>query len=359
MEVALYLHIPFCDSKCGYCAFNSTTHQNHLKTVYMEALHKHLLHQIQHLQITKFSSVYIGGGTPSVINSKLYEPIFHILQPYLPKDSEINIEANPNSLTLQWLRDLKSFGINRLSLGVQSFFDKKLQFLERIHQRDCIPKAFEIIQKAGIENISLDLIYGTPFCTKEVLELELTQASQMPINHLSAYQLSIDEGSRFFLQNKQEREGEFEGFSSMGHFIKSYLQSCGFYQYEVSNYARDYRSKHNLSYWERKPYLGVGAGAVSCINNIRSYTQKDIKTYIQTLEKNQEKENKEILSPQDIELETLFLGFRSCVGVAKEKITNQENLKILLEESKVEKRNNKIYAKDYFLSDSLVLFLQD
>ncbi|WP_104722354.1 radical SAM family heme chaperone HemW [Helicobacter mesocricetorum] len=358
MKVALYLHIPFCDSKCGYCAFNSTTHQNHLKIPYMEALHKHLLHQIQALQISKFSSVYIGGGTPNVINSNFYKPIFDTLQPYLPKDTEINTEANPNSLTLQWLRDLKDFGINRLSLGVQSFFTKKLQFLERIHQSDCIPKAFDLIQKAGIENVSLDLIYGTPFCTKEILELELAQASQMPINHLSAYQLSIDEGSRFFLQNKQEREGEFEGFPSMGHFIKSHLESYGFYQYEVSNYSKGYRSKHNLSYWERKPYLGIGAGAVSCINNTRSYAQKDLKAYIQTCKENKE-EKREILSPQDIELETLFLGFRSCVGVETKKITNQTNLKILLEENKVEKRGNTIYAKDYFLSDSLVLFLQD
>lgn len=357
MEVALYLHIPFCDSKCGYCAFNSATNQNHLKTAYMEALHKHLQRQIQYLQISQFSSVYIGGGTPNVIDSSFYKPIFETLQPYISNNSEVNIEANPNSLTLQWLKRLKSLGVNRLSLGVQSFFDKKLQFLERIHQKDCIVKAFEIIQQAKIENVSLDLIYGTPFCTKEILELELAQASQMPINHLSAYQLSIDEGSKFFLQNKQEREGEFEGFPSMGHFIRSYLQSCGFYQYEVSNYARDYRCKHNLNYWERKPYLGIGAGAVSCINNIRSYTQKDIKTYIQ--EKNQDKESKEILSPQDIELETLFLGFRSCVGVAEKKITQTKHLKILLEEKKVEKRGDKIYAKDYFLSDSLALFLQD
>ncbi|TLE15830.1 coproporphyrinogen III oxidase family protein [Helicobacter apodemus] len=357
MEVALYLHIPFCDSKCGYCAFNSATNQNHLKTSYMEALHKHLQRQIQYLQISQFSSVYIGGGTPNVIDSGFYKPIFETLQPYISNNSEVNIEANPNSLTLQWLKSLKSLGVNRLSLGVQSFFDKKLQFLERIHQKDCIAKAFEVIQQAKIENVSLDLIYGTPFCTKEILELELAQASQMPINHLSAYQLSIDEGSKFFLQNKQEREGDFEEFPSMGHFIKSYLQSCGFYQYEVSNYARDYRCKHNLNYWERKPYLGVGAGAVSCINDIRSYTQKDIKTYIQ--EKNQDKESKEVLSPQDIELETLFLGFRSCVGVAEKKITQTKHLKILLEEKKVEKRGDKIYAKDYFLSDSLALFLQD
>ncbi len=320
----------------------------------MEALHTHLLQKIQHLNISAFSSVYIGGGTPNVVDSPFYKAIFHTLQPYLQTKSEINIEANPNSLNLQWLKDLKSFGVNRLSLGVQSFFDKKLKFLERTHQKDSIPKAFDIIQKAGIENISLDLIYGTPFCTKEILELELQKASQMPINHLSTYQLSIDEGSKFFLKNKQELEGEFESFPSMGHFIKSSLYSFGFTQYEVSNYARDYRCKHNISYWERKPYLGVGAGAVSCINNIRSYGEKDIQSYIQTL-----KESKETLSPQDIELETLFLGFRSCVGVAEENITNQTKLQILLEEKKVEKRGNILYAKDYFLSDSLVLFLQD
>ena len=153
MEVALYLHIPFCDSKCGYCAFNSATNQNHLKTSYMEALHKHLQRQIQYLQISQFSSVYIGGGTPNVIDSGFYKPIFETLQPYISNNSEVNIEANPNSLTLQWLKSLKSLGVNRLRIEVKSFFDKKLQFLERIHQKDCIAKAFEVIKQAKVEKI--------------------------------------------------------------------------------------------------------------------------------------------------------------------------------------------------------------
>ncbi|MDE5591964.1 MAG: radical SAM family heme chaperone HemW [Helicobacter sp.] len=352
MKIALYLHIPFCDSKCGYCAFNSTTNQNYLKDLYMQTLHQHLKLKIEHLGISEFSSVYIGGGTPSVIEARLYEDIFRTITPYLSKNAEINIEANPDSISLEWLLALKDFGVNRLSLGVQSFFKEKLIFLERSHRKDSVFKAVDSALKVGLKNINIDLIYNTPLCTQKLIEQEIYQASQMPINHLSAYQLSIDEGSRFFTQNKQEKKDEFEPFSSIGHFIKSCLHSHGFKQYEVSNYSRGYCSKHNLAYWKQKPYLGIGAGGVSFINQTRFYTPNNIQTYIQNFH-----ETQEFLSKEDIELETLFLGLRSCIGVFEENISNKEKLEILLQENHVKSQKGKIYAQDYFLADEIALFL--
>ncbi|EES90192.1 radical SAM family heme chaperone HemW [Helicobacter canadensis] len=352
MEVAVYLHIPFCDSKCGYCAFNSKTNKNHLKEQYMQTLVRDLQNKLLHFGVSKVTSLYIGGGTPSVVESRQYRSIFKILEPYFTQDIEINIEANPNSLSLEWIRELKQMGVNRLSLGVQSFFVDKLRFLERNHRVDSVFEAIDNATKVGLENLSIDLIYGTPFCNQDLLKQEIQMASKLPINHISAYQLSIDEGSRFFTQKKQEFSGEFAGFASMGHFVREELRQAGFLQYEVSNYSRGYQSKHNLAYWEQKDYLGVGAGGVGCIAGVRSYGVCGIEDYLKGAEYTQE-----TLSQRDLDLEHLFLGFRSCIGVLEDRITKKKELEILLKEKKVEKRAGRIYAKDYFLGDELALFL--
>lgn len=348
----MYLHIPFCDSKCGYCAFNSKTNKNHLKTQYMQVLAENLQQKLLEYGVCRVVSLYIGGGTPSVVESQQYRKIFGILEPYLAENAEVNIEANPNSLTLEWIRDLKQMGVNRLSLGVQSFFAEKLRFLERTHRQDSVFLAVDNAIKVGLENLSIDLIYGTPFCNGELLEQEVQMASKLPINHISAYQLSIDEGSRFFTQQKGEFCGEFGGFVSMGHFVKDRLEGAGFLQYEVSNYARPYRSRHNLGYWEQRDYLGLGAGGVGCVGGVRSYGACEIEAYLGGAE-----EKREVLSQADLDLEHLFLGFRSCVGVLEERISKKRELEVLLRENKVERRGDRIYAVDYFLGDELALFL--
>lgn len=316
-------------------------------------IHK-LLEENQSLQIT---SVYIGGGTPNSVESRAYSSLFTEFSPYLAPQAEISIEANPNSLSLEWLQTLHGLGVNRLSLGAQSFEDSKLVFLERHHRKDSIFYAIEMALKAGLENLSMDLIYGTPLCNASLITQELETACALPLNHLSAYQLSIDEGSRFYankesLGNLRDFEGEFEGFLSIGHFIKSYLQTKGFVQYEVSNYAKTSPSYHNLRYWEGKEYLGIGAGAVGYQGGVRTSMPKSIEKFLLGFY-----EEKEILSAQNQLLEHLFLGFRSCVGVEKEKIPNMRNLKILLEENKVEQNGERIYAKDYFLGDEIALFV--
>lgn len=316
-------------------------------------IHK-LLEENQSLQIT---SVYIGGGTPNSVESRAYSSLFTEFSLYLAPQAEISIEANPNSLSLEWLQTLQGLGVNRLSLGAQSFEDSKLAFLERHHRKDSIFYAIEMALKAGLENLSMDLIYGTPLCNASLITQELETACALPLSHLSAYQLSIDEGSRFYankesLGNLRDFDGKFEGFLSIGHFIKSYLQTKGFVQYEVSNYAKTSPSYHNLRYWEGKEYLGIGAGAVGYQGGVRTSMPKSIEKFLLGFY-----EKKEILSAQNQLLEHLFLGFRSCVGVEKEKIPNMRNLKILLEENKVEQNGERIYAKDYFLGDEIALFV--
>lgn len=364
LKISLYLHIPFCNSKCGYCAFNSQTDKNHLKMPYMEALAKYVSYKLKNLvdkyQCLQITSVYIGGGTPNLIESRAYELVFAEFLPFLQPQAEISIEANPNALSLEWLNTLKSLGVNRLSLGVQSFDDTKLAFLERDHKKDSAYRAIEMAFQAGLENLNIDFIYGTPLCSAKLLENELKLACALPLSHLSAYHLSLDEGSRFY-QKQQEKFGgalignsdkEFEGFLSIGHFVSSYLQEAGFKQYEVSNYTKSKPSLHNLGYWSGKDYLGIGAGAVGTLADVRTTMPKSIEKFLLRFS-----EEEEFLSPQDQLLEHLFLGFRSCVGVAIERIPNAQNLAILLESGKVRKCGKRVYAQDYFLGDEIALFV--
>lgn len=314
---------------------------------------KHLLDKYQHLQIT---SVYIGGGTPNLIDSSAYKSVFAEFSSFLQPQAEISIEANPNSLSLEWLNTLKGLGVNRLSLGVQSFDDTKLAFLERDHQKDSVYRSVERAFQAGLENLNIDFIYGTPLCSAKLLEHELKLACALPLSHISAYHLSLDEGSQFY-QKQQEKlvrnsDKEFEGFLSIGHFVSAYLQEEGFAQYEVSNYTKHKPSLHNLGYWSGKDYLGIGAGAVGTLAGVRTTMPKSIEKFLLGFS-----EEEEILSPQDQLLEHLFLGFRSCVGVALERIPNTQNLTILLEAEKVKKYNKRVYAQDYFLGDEIALFV--
>ncbi|WP_290882943.1 radical SAM family heme chaperone HemW [Helicobacter sp.] len=364
LEISLYLHIPFCNSKCGYCAFNSQTDKNHLKTSYMEALAKYVSYKLKNLvdkyKCLEITSVYIGGGTPNLIDFSAYALVFAEFSSFLQPQAEISIEANPNSLSLEWLNTLKSLGVNRLSLGVQSFDDTKLAFLERDHKKDSVYRAVEMAFRVGLENLNIDFIYGTPLCSANLLESELKLACALPLSHISAYHLSLDEGSRFY-QKQQKKFGnslikdsdkEFEGFLSIGHFVSSYLQEAGFAQYEVSNYTKHKPSLHNLGYWSGKGYLGIGAGAVGTLAGVRTTMPKSIEKFLLGFS-----EEEEILSPQDQLLEHLFLGFRSCVGVAIERIPNAQNLAILLEAGKVRKCDKRVYAQDYFLGDAIALFV--
>lgn len=357
-NLSLYLHIPFCDSKCGYCAFNSKINKNHLQSIYMQKLAVYLRDKLKNLQQkckVQIASVYIGGGTPSVVESHLYADVFKEFLPFLENGAEISIEANPNHLSLDWLRAMRAFGVNRLSLGVQSFNRQKLAFLEREHRNENTFLAIDYAQKAGFENLSIDLIYGTPLCDEALLEQELKTALELPLSHISAYHLSLDPGSRFYRQKEQvyvesqkRFEGEFGGFLSIGHFIKAHLEK--FLHYEVSNYGKI--STHNLHYWKEGDYIGIGAGAVGCIGGVRTSMPKSIERFLEGFS-----EQKEILTQEDRELEHLFLGFRSCVGVERKKILNQKHLEILLQEGILFQKDERVFAKDYFLGDEIALFL--
>ncbi len=338
------MHIPFCDSKCHYCNFNSFTKNHHLKQPYMQALQKQLLYELQRLAIKKHSltSLYIGGGTPSTIEAKYYEPIFALLLSYLQKDAEITVEANPNSATKEWLAALKELGANRISFGVQSFDNHKLKFLGRAHTPSQATKAVENAFSVGFANISIDLIYDCSIDTKELLAKDIKIATSLPINHISTYSLIIEPNTPF--EGKAYKKND----ERLDYFLKELIP---FEQYEVSNYG-SYRSTHNMGYWRLLPYIGVGAGAVGFWANRRYYPPKDLLSYMQDpLQK-----EIELVSEEDIRTEKIFLGLRSCIGVQKS-LLDPQKIALLLEAEKITQDAERIYNKNYFIADEIALFL--
>ena len=350
----LYIHIPFCDSKCHYCAFCSYSSLHHLKENYIKALIVELKYRLKNKK-TKLKSIFIGGGTPSVIDTKSYKQLFEILKPYLSNNIEITCEANPNSATNSWLKGMFNLGVNRISFGVQSFNDKKLKFLGRNHTSQMAINSIKTAYEIGFKNINCDIIYDTILDDKKLLNEDLDIIKTLPINHISAYSLTIEDGTKFFNTPKVKVENQI-----LARYLFEQLNKLGFCQYEISNFAKNNnaRSKHNLGYWKYYEYLGVGTGAVGCINNKRLYNCKDVEKYIQNSTSYDKTED---LSQEDIKMEQILLGFRSVVGVKKDIFTKSELKKAneLTNANKLKLYDGKYFAIDFMLADELALYVLD
>ncbi len=347
----LYIHIPFCDSKCSYCAFNSYVDKFHLKQAYMDALLIQLRHELKRFSATQKSieTIFIGGGTPSTVTPELYKPIFEFLKPYLKESIEITSEANPNSATTTWLKGMFNLGVNRISFGVQSFNQEKLKLLNRAHSSSDAIEAIKNAKEIGFKNISLDLIYATYGDTKELLQNDLNIAFSLPINHLSAYALIIEEGTPFESKPHMSKEK-----LELTTWFFQEIKTLGFKQYEISNFGK-YKSTHNLGYWKYKDYIGLGSGAVGKLNLQRFYPTSVVEDYIN----NPLEVRIEELSFEDKKIEQIFLGFRSYVGVEM-KILNSDEQKraaILVDEKKLSLKNGTFYNYEYLLADEIALFL--
>jgi len=347
----LYLHIPYCDSKCHYCSFNSYVDKFDSRQSYMRAIVKQLEYEIEHfdVQADSISTLFIGGGTPSTIAPRWYEPLFDTIKPYLRADAEITTEANPNSATAQWLEGMYELGVNRVSFGVQSFDSSKLKALGRNHTPKQAIEAIETASQVGFEHISLDLIYNHQSDTKELLSSDIEQAFGLPIDHISAYELTIESGTPFASTPEVRRDDEDIAF-----FVARSIQSRGFEQYEISNFGR-YHSRHNLGYWNLDNYIGIGAGAVGFYSDTRYYPLTDIDSYIA----NPLQIATEHLTPEELLTERIFLGLRSTVGVDTTILTPQmkSQADTLLKESKLLTKQNRVYSTDYFIADEVALFL--
>ncbi len=314
----------------------------------MRALLRQLSFELENAP-SALSSIFIGGGTPSCVDASLYEELFKTLRPYIRDDTEITTEANPNSASLEWQKKMRSYGVNRISFGVQSFDDKKLKLLGRAHNSIQAKEALSNAKEAGFEHISLDLIYGVANDTKELLLSDIESAFSFSIDHISAYALSIEEGTVF-----EKKPHMSDDNLALAKFVIDEIKKRGFEHYEISSFGT-YKCLHNRGYWEYREYIGVGAGAVGMRGGTRYYPNTIIEEYIA----DPLHHKLEALDGETQNFERLFLALRSCVGIEM-RYLNKEQLKrvrVLLEEGKIYQKNDKLYTLDYLLADEIALFI--
>lgn len=349
----VYLHIPFCASKCPYCAFGSFTDFS-LVRAYFNALKSDLSYQLNaHLGPKKqIKSIFFGGGTPSVVLARFYEGILDLLMPLCAKNAEITFEANPNSAKLEWLKSIKNLGANRISFGTQSFDEKKLAFLGRAHSSADTFRAVESALKAGFKHINVDFIYGTKLDSKKLLSSELENIAKLKnlgVKHISAYALTLEQNTPFFAHKNYAKEAPI-----LANFVIKGLENLCFFQYEISNFSQiGYECEHNLGYWVGDEYIGVGAFSVGYVDRVRLYASKNMSEYI----KEPFFRQSEHLSADEWSDERLFLGLRSKLGVEKKHIKNQKMLEILLKERKITQKNGRIFNKNFLVADEIASML--
>jgi oxygen-independent coproporphyrinogen-3 oxidase len=313
----IYLHIPFCEKRCSYCDFFSTTNLKY-REKFTQALIKEIriFGEKQSSKI-EIDTIYFGGGTPSLLIPWQIESILEeISKTFLIRnDSEITLEVNPGALDMKFALDYKSLGVNRISMGVQSFDDDELKILERIHSSKEAIESYEYLRQIGFDNISLDLIFGIPSQTLDKWKNNLFLIKELNPEHISSYNLIFEQGTKIEKMRKigkifpinEEIEEEFFIFAS------DYLQVNGWEHYEISNFAKKgFKSRHNSKYWKHLDYFGFGPSAHSLQGIERRWNSSNLDEYFQAIEKNVLPiESSEQLTEKDILIEKIMLGFRS------------------------------------------------
>lgn len=314
----LYLHIPFCLQRCIYCDFYSTTQGDESRNRFVDALCREIAARKRELPSSLLSSVYFGGGTPSQLTVAEVARIFDAIHASfdLAPDAELTFEANPDDITPAYVKALRELGINRMSLGVQSFNDSQLRMLRRRHDARQALEAVSVIREAGIDNISIDLIYGLPKQSLDDFNADLRQALQLPIRHLSAYSLTYEEGTALYRLREQGKVREAkEGLSAaMYEALLDATASAGMEHYEISNFAfPGYAARHNSGYWQQRPYLGCGPGAHSFDGNRRRFNRSSLNDYLAA--PGCPPHEREELSPEEQFNEMIFTSLRTSKGL--------------------------------------------
>ena len=296
----LYLHIPFCASRCLYCGFYSTTFR-HLREQYLEAL----CHEMRLRGCPSIGTIYLGGGTPSQLSYEMLRELFNTInEVYSPDYStcEVTIECNPDDLTPGYAMTLAQLPVNRVSLGIQSFDESRLRFLRRRHTALQAERAVHHLRAVGIHNISIDLMFGFPGQTLADLVSDIEKALSLNVEHISIYSLMYDEGTpmKQMLDNGEIKEIDEDIYIIMYNTMADMLESHGYEHYEISNFAKPgFKSRHNSSYWHDIPYIGIGAGAHSYDGEKRSSNICDIHKYISSIGKGIIPCESEVLSERD------------------------------------------------------------
>lgn len=324
-EIGIYIHIPFCKSKCYYCDFISYTEKNNQIEEYIKALIKEIkkanLHQYN------IKTIYIGGGTPSLIESEYIEKILSEIKP--EKNTEITIEANPGTLTKQKLEHYIKIGINRLSIGLQTTDDNLLKQIGRIHNYDQFLQNYNLARSIGFKNINIDLILGLPNQTIETLKTSLKTVIKLNPEHISLYSLILEEGTKLskMIEQKKLQMIDEKLERKMYWETKKILEEAGYEHYEISNFAKPgHESKHNLDCWNQKEYIGLGASAHSYIDRTRYSNIEEIEKYINNIKIEKYGYNITIHEKQtkkDVGRENMLLGLRKIKGISIKEYKNK------------------------------------
>lgn len=366
----IYLHIPFCKTRCIYCDFYSST-RSELKPRYVQALCRELEIRKNYLKGEKIETVYFGGGTPSQLGKEDFEQIFATIRTHYGMEDcrEITLEANPDDLSHEYLEMLSSLPFNRLSMGIQTFDDATLALLRRRHNARTATEAVARCRKAGFDNISIDLIYGLPGETKEQWEHDLRQAVGLNVEHISAYHLTYEEDTPIYRMLKEHRISEVDEDDSLAFFslLIEHLQRAGFEHYEISNFCRPGKySRHNSSYWKGVPYLGCGPSAHSFDGTTREWNTANIDLYIKGIEEGRRAFETEYLDLVTRYNEFIITTLRTAWGTPMEKLKLtfghelwehcRKTAAPYLQSGKLEERDGilRLTREGIFISDSIM-----
>ena len=326
----IYIHIPFCASRCIYCAFYSTTSLD-LRQRYVDAVCKELTGEKSReffkglTESVPMSSIYLGGGTPSQLTAAQLQQLFDTLYIYnnVAPDAEVTIEVNPDDVSVEFAAVLQQLPVNRVSMGAQTFDDARLRWLHRRHTSQQVGEAVGRLREAGIRNISVDLMYGFPGESLTDWERDISAALALGVEHLSAYCLSIEEGTPLHRMGMKGADEETE--RAMYYRLKDRLEAAGFEHYEISNFARlsntdptsvsPFRSRHNSAYWTGVPYLGLGAAAHSFDGRTRSWNVADIRQYIEAIERGERIQDSEPIEGDTAYNDLLTTALRTREGL--------------------------------------------
>lgn len=361
----LYIHIPFCKSRCIYCGFFSTTMLD-LRQQYVDALCQEMKMRCQGAE--NISTIYLGGGTPSQLTTDQLRQILHRAYIYnkVEKDAEVTIEVNPDDVTERFANDLTQLPVNRISMGVQTFDDKRLRFLHRRHTAEQVTTAVDRLRAAGIKNISIDLMYGFPGETIADCEADIAKALSLQVEHISTYCLIIEEDTQLqqMLQQGNITETEEELERQMYETIINRLENGGYEQYELSNFARPgFHSRHNSSYWDGTPYIGIGAAAHSYDIESRSWNIADIKQYIQGMANSQRIYEEERLDSDTRYNDAITVAIRTSRGLDLQALSPKhrtyclENAQRYLDDGLLERTQDnrlRLTRRGLFVSDMIM-----
>ena len=320
----IYIHIPFCRKACTYCDFHFSTVFK-LKDELLAAVHKEISLQQRFLADSTVQTIYFGGGTPSILEITEVEKLLTQLHNCFPVSSsaEITFEANPDDLSVEYLKELFGLGVNRLSIGVQSLSDDYLQWMNRTHSTNDAMNSIHNARNIGFENINVDLIYGLPDLQDDVWQSEITNCIKAGITHLSTYNLTVEPKTILHHQVKTNRVRmpADDHIRRQYYILMTILEQHGWEHYEISNSCKaGYRSRHNSSYWKRQKYLGIGPSAHSFDGVVRYWNIANNKKYINSISMNQLPSEEERLSAIDQINETLLTGLRTKWGCDQQEI---------------------------------------